>query len=247
MTVNHDDVAQNPGKDQDGAAPLQNLQTTRRTMLLMGLGLLAGCAESKLRTSSMPSPAWPSASYTLDAPPTPAVSSPEPAMSNGIIRRSAWAKGPIVPSLMNRMLPVRYITAHHTALRFTDSSERGTAAMMERIRLGHRDRNFGDIGYHFAIDRAGRVWEGRQLSWQGAHVANKNEGNIGIVCLGNFDEQTPSSAQMDALKRFTAQLMRTYNVPVSRVKTHQEWAPTRCPGTSLQRYMLTIRNNGALT
>jgi len=217
-------------------------------MLLLGLGLLAGCAESRMRTTAaMPSPAWPSTPMSLDAPPTVTSSSEPTRLANGIIRRSAWAKGPVVPSLMNRMLPVRYITVHHTAMRFTESSEGATAAMMERVRLGHRDRNFGDIGYHFAVDRAGRVWEGRPLAWQGAHVANKNEGNIGIVALGNFDEQSPTHQQVDALKRFVQYTMRTYNVPVSRVKTHQEWAPTRCPGTSLQRYMINVRSNGALT
>ena len=29
-----------------------------------------------------------------------------------------------------------------------------------------------DVGYHYAVDRAGRVWECRPLTWQGAHVRN---------------------------------------------------------------------------
>lgn len=238
MTHNND---MNPRTEAEGVL---GGTTSRRTMLFLGLGLLAGCAESKLRVS-MPGPSWPEHQLALE-PPAPSVPSREPTLPGGIIRRSAWAKGAPVPSLMNRMLPVRYITVHHTALRFTESSESATAAMMERIRLGHRDRNFGDIGYHFAIDRAGRVWEGRQLSWQGAHVANKNEGNLGIVALGNFDEQSPTSQQVEALRRFLVQTMQQYKVPVSRVKTHQEWAPTRCPGTQLQRYMVNMRSNGAL-
>lgn len=216
-------------------------------MLLLGLGLLAGCAESKLRTTSaMPGPAWPNNRVALETP-APAIAKPSTTLPGGILPRSAWAKGPIVPSLMNRMLPVRYITVHHTAVVFTETSQSGTAGTLERTRLGHRERNFGDIGYHFAVDRVGRIWQGRELSWQGAHVANKNEGNIGVVALGNFDEQAPSSAQVEALRRFVSQLMQAYNVPISRVKTHQEWAPTRCPGTNLQRYMVNVRNSGALT
>lgn len=214
-------------------------------MLFLGLGLLAGCAESKLRTA-MPGPAWPNNRVVLDTPPAPPTAPAPTTLMGGVIPRSAWAKGPIVPSLMNRMLPVRYITVHHTAMYFTDSSESGTAAMMERVRLGHRDRNFGDIGYHFAVDRAGRVWQGRELAWQGAHVAHKNEGNIGVVSLGNFDEQSPTGAQTESLRRFVVQLMHMYNVSLSSVKTHQEWAPTRCPGTNLQRYMVQIRSHGML-
>lgn len=167
-------------------------------------------------------------------------------MAGGVIRRSVWAKGQPVPALMNRMLPVRYITVHHAAMLFTDTNENATAAHLESIRRGHRGRGWGDIGYHFAVDRAGRVWEARPLSWQGAHVANKNESNLGIVTLGNFDEQSPSNVQLDALRRFVTFNMRQYNVPLSRVKTHQEWAPTRCPGTSLQRYMVSARSNGTL-
>ena len=241
--MSHEDLT-NPGMDERG--PFELAQTSRRGLLLMGLGLLAGCAESKLRTA-MPSPAWPSNNMALDSPAVASAPAEPATMAGGIIRRSVWAKGQPVPSLMNRMLPVRHITVHHTALRFAESSEGATAAMMERVRLGHRDRNFGDIGYHFAVDRAGRVWEGRPLNWQGAHVADKNEGNLGIVCLGNFDEQSPTSAQVDALKRFLRYTMTQYRVPTSRVKTHQEWAPTRCPGTQLQRYMVTMRSNGALT
>jgi hypothetical protein len=240
--VTQKDDRLNPGTDAE--LPFEAGVASRRTILFVALGLLAGCAESKLR-AAMPGPAWPNNRVALELPKTVTPAS-EPAMAGGIIRRGAWAKAQPVPSLMNRMLPVRHITVHHTAMHFTDSSQGATAAMMERIRLGHRDRNFGDIGYHFAVDRAGRVWEGRPLSWQGAHVANRNEGNLGIVALGNFDEQSPSNAQVDALRRFLSQAMRTYNVPVSRVKTHQEWAPTRCPGTQMQRYIMNMRSNGGL-
>ena len=40
-------------------------------------------------------------------------------------------------------------------------------------------RRFGDIGYHFAIDRNGRVWEARSLAYAGAHVQVVLQGDCG--------------------------------------------------------------------
>lgn len=145
---------------------------------------------------------------------------------------------------MDRMLPVQYVTVHHDGMDpFYGTDARSTAARLEAIRRAHRNKGWGDIGYHFAVDREGRVWEGRPLAWQGAHVKNHNEGNIGVVALGNFDRQTPTPAQLQALNRIVSHLLRRYNVPLARLKTHQEWSATACPGINLQRYMITARNN----
>ncbi len=117
----------------------------------------------------------------------------------------------------------------------------------ESIRQLHRRKGWGDIGSHFAVDRAGRVWEGRPLMYQGAHVKDHNPGNIGIVVLGNFEQQTPSEAQLHAVRGHVMVLMRTYHVPSCRVQTHQEWgAPTACPGTTLQLYVKKLRLRGGL-
>ncbi|MDY7108758.1 MAG: N-acetylmuramoyl-L-alanine amidase, partial [Planctomycetota bacterium] len=69
--------------------------------------------------------------------------------------------------------------------------------------------------------------------------------DIGVVALGNFDRQQPSRAQLNALRRHVRLLMSTFNVPATRLRTHQEWAPTACPGRSLQRYMVAKRDHGA--
>jgi hypothetical protein len=150
---------------------------------------------------------------------------------------------------MNRMTPIRYITVHHDGMDpFHDSARADVAAHLELIRQLHRRRGWGDIGYHFAVDPAGRVWEARPLSWQGAHVKDHNPGNIGIVVLGNFEVQALTSAQREALQSHLIVLMRTYNVPPSGVYTHQEWegAATACPGEQLQHYMDTLRRRGGL-
>ena len=87
------------------------------------------------------------------------------------------------------------------------------AARIEQIRKLHRNRGWGDIGYHFVVDRAGRVWEARPIKYQGAHVKDYNFANIVVLVLGNFDEQLTTGAQLKALRRHLHALMRRYRVP----------------------------------
>ena len=145
------------------------------------------------------------------------------------------------------MQPVKYITIHHDGMTlFTTTSLPLAEARLEKIRKDHLQRNggrWGDIGYHFAIDPAGRLWEGRSLRWQGAHVLASNEGNIGVVVLGNYNRQILNRAQSLRIESTIRWLMKKYNVPVSRVKTHKEWAATDCPGKSLQRLMVSLRRS----
>ena len=233
------------------------VSATRRGFLLLGLGLLAGCAK-KTTHVMLPNPPWPA----LDPPPLHGSEAvppryeplprPEPLLPSSpwqatVLARSKWAQGEPVTTQMNRLSPVRYITVHHDGMHpFFDTDQRATAARIEAIRRAHRRRGWGDIGYHFVVDRAGRVWEGRSLRYQGAHVKNNNYANIGIVVLGNFDRQQPSQAQLASVRQLVSSLMDRYHVPASHVSTHQEWSPTACPGRYLQQFMNTSRRRGRL-
>ena len=229
--------------------PEDDPRASRRRFLLLGLGaLLTGCTEPR-SARLLPGPAWEACPVPRPPVEGPAVAAaPRPAGPSfpGVLSRARWASGRPIPVRMNTMLPVRYITVHHDGMDpFTDDDARAAAHRLDAIRRAHVNLGWGDVGYHFAVDRAGNVWEGRPLTWQGAHVKNHNEHNIGVVALGNFDRQQPSRAQLDALRRHVCLLMSTYNVPATRLRTHQEWAPTACPGRSLQRYMVAKRDHGA--
>jgi N-acetyl-anhydromuramyl-L-alanine amidase AmpD len=138
------------------------------------------------------------------------------------------------------------VTIHHDGMPPVQlRSQRDVADRLSQIRHLHVDnQGWGDIGYHYIVDPQGRVWEGRPISWQGAHVANQNPGNVGVMCLGNFEVQAPTRAQVDALDAFVGSLSRRYSVSVSRIVTHQELAPTLCPGRNLQRHMDSTRASG---
>ncbi len=164
------------------------------------------------------------------------------------VPRAKWAdSGP----MMERIVPmgdINKITVHHEGWNpvvFTDMET--TAERLELIRRSHIQRlGAGDIGYHYVVDRGGRVWQAREERYQGAHVRGNNENNLGIMCLGNFDIQSPSSEQLRSLVAVIKAAQAEHKVSLSNVKTHQEINPTACPGKVLQAYMIQIRKNKTL-
>jgi hypothetical protein len=163
-----------------------------------------------------------------------------------IIPRSDWTAYPPNFAQMRRMNGVQRITVHHTAWKTEADAWSPTAGELEHIRefhsgTGEKDRGWTDIAYHFVVDRAGRVWQARPLAYQGAHVKGRNEHNLGIVLLGNFDLQSPSAAQLIALSNFIVFVRGLYGVPLDEVYTHGELGKTGCPGKRLQAFMDRVR------
>jgi len=240
------------------AQPLARRTFVHASMLtgLAGLAFAAGCAN---QSTGYPDPIEPGTNVPIrpaqqvgTTPPPVAprvVAQPQraPSVPSGVIRRSSWTRSGVArPNQIYALGRVNKITVHHEGVTpFTTTSEDATRQRLEIIRRGHvAAREWADIGYHYVIDPAGRIWEGRNIQYQGAHVKDQNENNLGIMCLGNFERQQPSSAQVNSLDRFLAIQMRQYRVPVSRLYTHRELAPTECPGRNLQRYMVMARAQG---
>lgn len=219
--------------------------------------LLGGCSSGSKRAGSaaLPNPRWPIEDVGREGPRPaqtylPKQTVPQPLdIPTDVIPRSQWARGNPILSRMNRA-DRRFdrITIHHDGIdAFTSTSREAAARRLEQIRQAHLNRKgepFGDIGYHYAIDPAGRVWAGRDTAWQGAHVAGQNPGNLGICMLGNYNRQQPNGAQRAALDRFVRFQMSRLNVAIGRVKTHKELAQTECPGVSLQSYVVATRRVG---
>lgn len=228
---------------------------SRRAVIQGGLiaaaGLvIAGC-ESATRTGSVPGPLWPDQERSAGESRVGARPSAPPidtgTIPAGVLPRKEWTNaGPNYRGNWFPMNGVKRITVHHDALVSVGlTSKMEVARRIESIRSGHRARGaeWVDIGYHYLIDPAGRIWQGRSVSLQGGHVKDQNEHNLGIVVMGNFDQHKPTPESLAALDLFVADQMRRYRVPISRVFTHQELAPTACPGRFMQRYMLATRSS----
>jgi hypothetical protein len=222
--------------------------------------LLSGCSSGNKAGSSrlaqLPNTKWPMEEvgknqYKPTPHPLPKNNTvrPEPPDNGMVIPRSAWAGGDPIRSRMNLANQAYFkISVHHDGTTaFTTTSRDAAARRLEQIRQAHLNRKgepFGDIGYHYLIDPAGRVWQGRDTSWQGAHVAGQNPGNLGICMLGNYNMQQPNGAQRASLDRFVRSQMSYYGIGINQVRTHKEQAQTECPGRSLQMYMNDTRRRG---
>jgi N-acetyl-anhydromuramyl-L-alanine amidase AmpD len=114
-----------------------------------------------------------------------------------------------------------------------------SAGAVRDIQHAHMNvQSYGDIGYHFLIDPYGRVFEGRQLSWQGAHAGGQNNvENIGVCVIGNFERERPTRAALASLDRLVDELSQTYAIDERNVVPHSHWKNTACPGRNLESWL----------
>lgn len=160
-----------------------------------------------------------------------------------LIPRSSWDRTP--PNRARLSSAGRYsrITVHHEGTDpFYATSHTYVARELRTILGSHRARRYGDIAYHLILDYTGRVWEGRSLSYEGAHVLSNNSGNIGILLLGNFERQRPSSAQIAALNELTRVLRGICGIRRNRIYGHRDLSPSVCPGRQLYPYVSQLRH-----
>ncbi len=176
------------------------------------------------------------AAREASAPSRPAATQPVVPIG-GLVPRSAWSAtradaGNMRPSSSNW----NWITVHHSVFAPATDKLSDSLDVVRRIQRAHiNNENYADIGYHFLIDRKGRVIEGRRLKWQGAHAGDskKNRGNAGICLLGNFETEHPTSAALASLDKLVLELQRTLRTPRRNVRPHRAWKETDCPGKNL--------------
>jgi hypothetical protein len=191
------------------------------------------------------------------APPT---TPPQTSDYGHIMPRSAWSTSPLQLRNAALMDGVTKITIHHSGdgKAFLPKSAADVARHLQLVQQAHLQRGMIDIGYHFAVDPQGRVWQLRWLQYEGQHVrpspngARNNAHNIGIVVLGDFNFQTVTSAQRDRLFELVRLLRTKYgatpsrSLPVSAVYMHGEIVDTDCPGRNLKPLILDARRRNLL-
>ncbi|WP_367322551.1 peptidoglycan recognition family protein [Streptomyces sp. HUAS ZL42] len=165
--------------------------------------------------------------------------------------------------------PLQSITVHHTAGPNADPDPAATVRAIYEYHAVTLD--WGDIGYHFLIDEAGTVYEGRYSGDDGIpafdpdgnvvtafHTAGFNSGNLGIALLGTLTEQGPTAAAKASLTRLIKVIARfkgldpqakiTYVNPVNgvtkdvtTVSGHRDWLQTECPGQTMYDLLNEVR------
>ena len=148
--------------------------------------------------------------------------------------RSSWVAFAPRPALIKPAHVFTRLTVHHAGNSVNKHLRQADVVFdLNGILEAHLQKNYGDIGYHFIIDYAGRIWEGRPLVYEGAHVSGMNEQNLGVMLLGNFEEQQPSAAQISALFLTVDALREKYPISNDEIYGHCDLGQSACPGKRL--------------
>jgi len=95
--------------------------------------------------------------------------------------------------------------------------------------LWHLKRGWPGIGYHYVIDKDGKVDKTNELSTISYHVKGHNTASVGISLSGNLSKHKPTKAQIDSLIKLIKELKNELPNKLF-VKGHRELSSTQCPG-----------------
>ena len=188
-----------------------------------------------------------------------------------IIARVAWARG---------HAPQRHVPEYGTVkLAFIHHSESPNGygpgevpSILLSIFIYHRYvRDYFDIGYNFAVDAFGGIWEARaggiDQAVIGAHAGGYNVESTGVVVLGSFMSVAPPPAAIQALEQLLAWKLALHGVPalgrvsvvvtpdgapytaftpgsyvsLPRIAGHRDGDQTSCPGDALYGRLPALR------
>ena len=132
--------------------------------------------------------------------------------------------------------PVTEVILHCADTRPDWMNGRPLSEKVAEIRRWHvQQRGWRDIGYHWVIDRDGKVASGRREAEIGAHVEGHNRGTIGICLLGGFGASADdpfaknfTAPQALAVKRLIAEIKG--RTAIRKVLGHNDYAAKGCPG-----------------
>ncbi|MGH2604921.1 MAG: peptidoglycan recognition protein family protein, partial [Dehalococcoidia bacterium] len=138
---------------------------------------------------------------------------------------------------------IERVTLHHTGppawygVPSADAYLRG----IQRFHMGP-ERGWPDIAYHLLIDLDGGVWEGRSLAFAGdTATAYDPSGHALVAVLGDYDQQQPSVAQIEAIVQTVRWVTETYGLDDGTPAGHRDYAATACPGQNLYRLLDDLR------
>lgn len=106
---------------------------------------------------------------------------------------------------------------------------------------------WGDIAYHYVVDRFGNIVEGRSIKYKPASGTiygrggkdrrfmynTGTAGHFTVVILGNYDYEKPTRAGVLGIVRVLSAGQRRFRIPTENIAAHGDHANSSCPGENL--------------
>ena len=165
-----------------------------------------------------------------------------------IVSRDSWAKlppdnGSTIGFYNSERKPVQFIGIHH------DGSSDSTLTSVLKYHI--KTNGWGDIAYHYIIDKKGRIYEGRSIDRASdtnyifdSYGEERLSSIINILLLGNYNVETikADSPQIQSAKLLVSYLYLKYPlVTLDSIRGHKDFIPdtenvnnlVTCPGKNM--------------
>ena len=153
-----------------------------------------------------------------------------------IISVEAWGGTPAgTPVPTHR---ISRITLHHQGEIWKEGTD--VEAYLRRLQQWSRlTKRWADIPYHYVIAPDGRIYAARPLQQAGdTNTEYDPRGHALIMLVGNFEEQQPTPAQLNAAVELTSWLAREHHLGLDSIASHKDYSrQTVCPGRNLYAYL----------
>ncbi|MFE9726636.1 N-acetylmuramoyl-L-alanine amidase [Streptomyces sp. NPDC005794] len=190
----------------------------------------------------------------------------------GIVTRKGWGAD---ESLRERNFAytstVKAAFVHHSATGNNYTCAQAPSVLRSIYRYHVKSSGWRDFGYNFAVDKCGKIYEGRaggvSKAVLGAHTLGFNTNSMGIAVLGTYSSKNPPAAAVTAIAKLTAWKLGLFGrnpkgkvtlvsggsgkykkgakAKLNVISGHRDGFATECPGIRLYKKLGTARTSSA--
>ncbi|MEU2131951.1 N-acetylmuramoyl-L-alanine amidase [Streptomyces sp. NPDC018352] len=189
-----------------------------------------------------------------------------------IVTRKGWgADEKLRESKFVYTSTVKAAFIHHSATGNNYTCSQAPSVLRGIYRYHVKSSGWRDIGYNFAVDKCGNIYEGRAggvtRAVLGAHTLGFNTNSMGIAVLGTFTSSNPPAAAVNAVAKLTAWKLGLFGadprgkatlvsgggnkykkgkkVKLNVISGHRDGFATECPGARLYKKLGSARTSSA--
>ncbi|MGW2087378.1 peptidoglycan recognition protein family protein [Streptomyces sp. NPDC001880] len=189
-----------------------------------------------------------------------------------IVTRKGWgADEKLRESKFVYTSKVKAAFIHHSATGNNYKCSQAPSVLRGIYRYHVKSSGWRDIGYNFAVDKCGNIYEGRAggvtKAVLGAHTLGFNSNSMGIAVLGTFSKSNPPAAAVNAVAKLTAWKLGLFGadprgkatlvsgggnkykkgkkVKLHVISGHRDGFATECPGARLYKKLGSARSSSA--